>query len=106
MTSSRRARCRRRGRFRKTSRSGCARAWRGVNYVSAACESVAVVLGVWLSGSFTISFNVLWCLILIGVYRVYFDAALGRFVAGVICALDIALIVLQARGVVSLVPIH
>lgn len=82
------------------------RAWRATTYASAACESMAVVLGLWLSGSHAISFNVLWCLLLIGTYRVYFDAALGRFVLAAICGLEVALVVLQNRGVLSMVPLH
>ena len=84
------------------TRTRDARAWRATTYVSAACESTAVVLGLWLSGSHAISFNVLWCLLLIGTYRVYFDAALGRFVLVAICGLEVALIVLQNRGALSI----
>ena len=44
--------------------------------------------------------------VLIGAYRVYFDAAIGRFVLFAICGLEVALIVLQNRGVLSMVPLH
>ncbi len=79
--------------------------------ISCVCELWTATTGLYLTGSVTSNVNVMWFFISIGVYRIYYDAALGQlaFVTGVL--MQGGLVVLEAFGVlqsgsVSMEPQH